>query len=357
MSFQSELLSWYSSFGRTLPWRKMKDPYLTWISEIMLQQTQVETVIPYFNRWRKKFPSVNSLAGTSVDSLLKNWEGLGYYSRCRNIHKAAIEIQENFNGNIPNTWKNLIKLPGVGEYTAGAILSIGFNEKFIAIDANVKRIMSRIMMIADPSSAISHKKIKQQLEEWISERKPGDFNQAMMDLGSSVCISKDPLCLECPVNEYCQAYRHDEQDNFPIRKIKSKKPHKLIVAGIIWEGNRFFIQKRPPSGLLGGLWEFPGGKIEPNETRQKALKREIYEECNIKVEIGKEVGTIDHAYSHFSISMTLFNCKLKTSDIEIRENTNDQKWIMLEEVDKYAFPKANHKLFKLLMNENTSANV
>lgn len=351
MSFSKSLLGWYDKCGRDLPWRKQENAYYTWISEIMLQQTQVNTVIPYFNRWCSRFPDVETLAKADYDVLLKLWEGLGYYRRCRNIHETAKIIVRNYADTMPDTLEDLTKLPGIGDYTAGAILSIGFNKKIPAVDANVMRIMARILMVKDPSKVKNKKRIITEVQRNISEERPGDFNQALMDLGSIVCKTGKPNCKICPVQNHCSAFASGLQDAVPRRIKKKKVPIKTVVAGMIWEGDKFYIQKRGPSGHLSSLWEFPGGKVEPGESLETTLKREVMEECGFKIRVGKMVGNVNHAYSHFKIDMTLFSCHLEKQKAEIRE-PRETEWITLDEINNYAFPKANHKLFYQISREN-----
>ncbi len=345
--FVRDLQSWYSTNRRMLCWRDSKDPYKIWISEIMLQQTQVETVKPYYILWVEKFPTVTSVAKAHPDDLLKLWEGLGYYQRCRNIHATAKIIRNEYSGEIPNSRKKLMALPGIGEYTAGAILSIAYGQTCPAIDSNIKRIMSRLLGIKILGTQ-EKRNIYAFLKEQMKQIHPGTLNESLMDLGSVICRSDQPRCEVCPLKAYCTAYLSGEPVRYPTRKKKRKIPHFDISAGLITRRGLIYIQKRPDNGLLGGLWEFPGGKIEPGEQPEPALKRELWEECGFSVDIGKYYGTIRHAYSHFSITLSLYRCRILT---EYPDRAYPQyAWIKFEELDKFAFPKANHKLFDLLKN-------
>ncbi len=311
----------------------------------MLQQTQVDTVIPYYQRWLGKFPTLKSVAETSIDELLKIWEGLGYYRRCHHFHQAAKEIFFNYKGSIPRQWSSFRSLPGVGEYTASAVLSIAFNLPLVAIDGNVRRVGARLLQKRNLTPR-NRRVVRNKLQQWLDHEQPGDFNQALMDLGNLVCRPNQAHCHVCPLTKYCRAYRTGKPESYP-RVIRRKPiPHYQVVAGIIWHENRLLIQRRPDNGLLGGLWEFPGGKIQVGETKQVALLREVREECQAEVKIVREIGSARHAYKHFRITFTLFHCRLQDADGV--PNGATRRWITPTEVPHYAFPKVNHKLFSLL---------
>ncbi|MFQ6673480.1 MAG: A/G-specific adenine glycosylase [Fidelibacterota bacterium] len=347
--FAERVMTWYGDHQRFLPWRSESDPYRIWVSEVMLQQTQVETVIPYYHRWLDRFPTVKSVAEAPADAVLKAWEGLGYYSRCRNFQRACRIVVDVHGSKIPDTWEELRKLPGVGDYTAGAILSFAFHKPYPALDGNVSRVMSRLL--ASPSPVLKGKKeFAQVLVKWIPHDRPGDFNQAMMDLGSQVCRKNQPHCFDCPVTDFCVAYQEGNPDTYPVHTRKKVRPHREIVVGVIWDGDRFLIQKRPPEGLLGGLWEFPGGKVHPGESPMKAVKREMWEETGLKVVPVGSIGTVDHAYSHFTITLHAFHCSLPDGGRQ-KKTGSERRWIGPAEVGDYPFPKANHKLFRLLAEE------
>lgn len=344
----TSLLDWYTEHRRDLPWRKTDNPYCLWLSEIMLQQTQIKTVIPYYDRWLKHYPTLESAAQATVDELLKLWEGLGYYARVRNFHQALKIVVTEYNGKIPGNWSEFRALPGVGEYTAAAVLSIAFLKPYPVLDGNVKRLMARLLGIRRLTPR-NMKRILSNLNQWIKKTDPGAFNQAMMELGGRICQPNQPQCHACPLRLDCTAFQHGRPETYPEPTVKKKRPHYRIVVGCIWQNGRFIIARRPEEKMLGGLWEFPGGKIEEGESETEALKREIREECDLKVTIGKRVGTIRHAYSHFSIEMTLFHCFP-----EKKINQRKVTLITPEEIEQYAFPGANHKLFNLLNRQNWS---
>ncbi|MCD6356134.1 MAG: A/G-specific adenine glycosylase [Anaerolineaceae bacterium] len=297
-------MAWYAVNARDLPWRKNHDPFLIWVSEVMLQQTQVKTVIPYFERWVKSFPTVYDLAKASEESVLRVWEGLGYYSRARNIKKSADIIVNDFHGCIPREVNALKKLPGIGEYIAAAIASIAFGLNVPALEANGERIVSRLFDFHGRVDNLKNKKI---LNEYLYSLLPsdmaGDFNQAVMDFGSSICLLVDPKCGICPLQEECQAFRNNTQQELPKKKSRPPKPHYKVVAAIIEKNREVLIAKRKSAGLLGGLWEFPGGKIEPGESHEEALIRELYEELGIEGHLLGGFGLYKHTYTHFSIEV------------------------------------------------------
>ena len=343
-----DVLNWYKKTKRQLPFRNSNDPYKIWLSEIMLQQTQMQTVIPYYNRWIKQYPTLKSVAQEKIEKLLKLWEGLGYYNRCRNFHRAAKIIVFDKNGQIPDNFNQFRSLPGVGDYTAGAVLSIAFNKQCIAIDGNIRRLISRVLGIKK-FTYYNKRRIEKWLKKHISKLHPGDFNQSLMELGSLVCNPKNPKCHQCPISYNCKAFLIGHPEAYPEKTHKKKIPSHTIVAGILWRENKFYIQKRTNSKMLAGLWEFPGGKVQYGESLEQALKREIEEECGIHPKIIKKIGSIKHNYSHFSIIFHAFHCK---EDKDIIKKEKEARWISINEIKQFPFPKANHKLFDLLNDQN-----
>ncbi len=285
----------------------MQDPYLIWVSEVMLQQTQVKTVIPYFQRWMKRFPDIQSVVHASEDDVLKLWEGLGYYSRARNIKKTAIIIYHQFDGVIPSTTDELKKLPGIGDYIAGAITSMAFGMNEPALEANGVRVVSRLFDFHGLVSKTGNKNIlKEYLRELIPNGNACDFNQAVMDLGSLVCLLVNPTCKKCPIKKECFAFSRSTQMELPVIKERPTKPHLEVVAAIIERDDKVLIDKRPADGLLGGMWEFPGGKVEHGEDHPSALKRELREELGITVNLVDSFGVYKHADTHFTVTVYPF---------------------------------------------------
>jgi len=315
----------------------------------MLQQTQVSTVIPYYYRWLERFPTLESVASASQTEVLKVWEGLGYYSRCRNFLKACQIVVKEYNGRIPSSWSEFRSLPGVGDYTAAAVLSFAFGKPYPVLDSNVNRVMARLLIY--PHIAVKGKRVfLKQLKEWIDQEHPSEFNQAMMDLGSLVCCKNQPHCIDCPITQFCEGYHQGNPERFPLQPEGKPRPHKIIVAGVIWNKDKFLIQKRPSDGLLGGLWEFPGGKVKRGESPEKALIREVNEETGLEIDVQKPIGAINHAYTHFSITLHVFHCSVINRS-RVNKFLFDRKWIDSGDLSDYPFPKANLKVFDILEEE------
>jgi len=336
-----------------MPWRGTPDAYAIWVSEIMLQQTRVETVKSYYTRWMDRFPTVEKLAAAKIGDVLKAWEGLGYYGRARNLHKAAKQIVADFAGALPKTVPELRRLPGIGPYTAGAIASIAFGLDEPVLDGNVARVLCRLFRIrTNPAQTATRKKLWALARKLIPPGKAGRFNEAMMDLGATVCTPRSPRCDACCVADACEALVRGEQESLP-RKDKPKPiPHYDIVAGIIRKRGRILIDRRKPDGLLGGLWEFPGGKVEAGETLAQALRREVREELGIRIRVGKELIAVNHAYSHFRITLHAMECEY-VSGKPRAIGCDGFKWVRPGELDAYAFPKANRKVIEALPARRT----
>ena len=349
---QASLTGWYQREKRDLPWRNTEDPYHILVSEFMLQQTQVKTVIPYYQRWLKSFPTAEVLAKAREPRVLKHWEGLGYYSRARNLHRSAKLMVKDFQGSVPDTWEEILKLPGVGRYTAGAVLSIAFNQKVPVLDGNVKRVLSRLFCLKENgSSSASENRLWQIADKMLPSRLPGDFNQALMELGATVCLPKKPLCLLCPLHSNCLAKQNGVQERFPPAKVKSASKKIEVSAAVIHRNGKTYIQQRPQKGLMGGLWEFPGGKIEKGESPEDCVIREITEELGVEIKINEKIMTIKHCYTQFRVTLHVFNCTLKSG--RIRATSCDQwKWVSPEDINKFPFPAANVKILKHLKNFN-----
>ena len=345
------LIRWFAENARDLPWRRTTDPYAIWLSEIMLQQTRVATVLPYYERFLKRYPTVEKLARARLDTVLKLWEGLGYYSRARNMHQAAKEIVTRFDGRMPRTRDELLTLPGIGRYTAGAIASIAFGERVPIVDGNIERVFCRVFRLhGNPKETVIQRRIWSIAEALLPQENVGHFNQALMELGSEVCTPRNPRCEDCPIRRLCQARRHNEQNMLPERSPKRPLPSHTVVVGVIYREGRILIDKRKPEGLLGGLWEFPGGKVRPRESLKAALRREVREELTIEVEVGRLLATVDHAYSHFRIRLHAFECDHASGEPRCVTCT-DLKWVRPRDLGRYAFPAANTRIIKALRSE------
>ncbi|MDJ1172523.1 A/G-specific adenine glycosylase [Roseofilum capinflatum] len=347
---RAALLHWYDDAGRVLPWRKERDPYRIWISEIMLQQTQVKTVLPYYDRWLQAFPTLETLAQADRQQVLKLWEGLGYYSRARNLHQAAQQVMEKHQGIFPQQLEPVLSLPGIGRTTAGGILSAAFNQPISILDGNVKRIFARLTTLPKPPGK-AQKQLWQLSDAMVDRENPRDFNQALMDLGATICTPKAPKCDRCPWSPHCLAHQTGTPTHWPMRETPPVRPHKNIGVAVIWnDRGQLLIDRRLDQGLLGGLWEFPGGKLEPDETLPECIKREIQEELAIDIEVGDHLITIDHAYTHFRVTLNVYNCRHCSGTPQAIE-CQDIRWVTLEELDQFPFPKANLKIIQALREQ------
>jgi A/G-specific adenine glycosylase len=350
--FSADLLAWYDSLGIELPWRAANpDPYHVWLSEIMLQQTQIETVKPYYKRFLAAYPQISDLADAPLSDVLKLWEGLGYYSRARNLHKTAKIVAHDLNGVFPDTADPLQKLPGVGRYTAGAIASIAFDETVPVLDGNVIRVFSRLIDLADDVTQSATKTALWNLaHEWLPQNRAGDYNQALMDMGRMTCKPRNPLCADCPIQRHCQAYARQTQDERPVKTKKAPTPHYDVAAGVIRDQQgRLLIAQRPMDGLLGGLWEFPGGKQEDGESLPQTLKRELREELGIEVEVGDLFVVVKHAFTHFKITLHAYDCRYLSGPPQAIE-AHDFAWVTEDQLNEYSFGKADRQVIAALKN-------
>ncbi len=335
---------WYRRHQRELPWRETDDPYKIWVSEVMLQQTTVKTVLPYYQKWIREFPDVLTLSRAPVNKVLKLWEGLGYYQRAKNLCHAAQIIAGRHQGRLPPDYDLLITLPGFGPYTTAAVLSIAFGQPFPVVDANVKRVVMRILKLMSNSSRNNENKIEEFLKLNIDRAQPGLFNQAAMELGALICRPQNPACLLCPVSVFCTAYASGVQEIIPSPR--KRDIHKIeAVTGLVKKGHRYFIQRRPQSGLLAGLWEFPGGKRQSGESLEDALKREIREETGMDVIQADPLITVRHAYTRFQVTLHAFTCRVRAFPAGL---SSRQKWVSLEEMEPYPFPSGSVKIIRHL---------
>jgi A/G-specific adenine glycosylase len=337
----NELLNWFYLNKRNLPWRHGRSPYRVWVSEIMLQQTQVKTVIPYYKKWIKKYPTLKSFKESSLDDVIKLWEGLGYYSRCQNMFNAAKLIKSS----LPSNYEELIKLPGIGDYTAKTILAIAFKKNSVGVDTNLERIGYRILGLKTKTKR-NQKRVIRFLEENQCPKNPGDYNEALMDLGSSLCKSNITHCNECPLKSICKAYAYSSPTSYPSPKASKKIPIYDIAISVIEYENKVLITKRQNTKFLSGLWEFPGGKIEKHETAVQAIVREVKEETNLTISNPLFLGNISHKYSHFGVNISLFISFPKS--ITSLNLSQEYQWIRMKDILNYPLPKANHKMLDIL---------
>ena len=346
--FRRRLLSWFNKNQRKLPWRETKNPYHIWVAEVMLQQTQVKKVVEYYQKFIGQFPDVHALAKANLQQVLKAWEGMGYYARARNLHKAAQFIVTKNGAEIPDNYDEFKKLPGAGDYITAAVLSQAFNASYAVVDGNVKRVLSRVFLIEKPVNSSSSSSIfKEKADLLLERRKPGVFNQAMMELGAIVCRPRNPKCDDCPVSAFCQANKTNQQTKFPVTIQAKSNPELHIAVGIIHKDGYILITQRHLEGLLGGLWEFPGGKVNLGENAEQACIRNIKEKTNLTIEISAFLTKINHAYTHFRIIMDVFNCRFKSGTVVLNGH-RVYRWITPEEIDKFPFHAANHKFIPLI---------
>lgn len=352
-NIQKALLDWFDKENRELPWRKNYSPYHVWISEVMLQQTQMERGVDYFLRWIEMFPSVTAVADADEKDILKQWEGLGYYARARNLHKAAKIIKSDFGGELPKTHQELLSLPGIGPYTASAVSSIAFNDDYPVIDANVERVYARLFNISAPLKEKETKKLVERLAKLLLPLgKARLFNQALMDFGALICSPRAPKCPECFFSSSCQALKRDVVNKRPVLLKKEKKIVIEMVSGILVKNGKVFIQQRLAKDVWGSLWEFPGGKVEPGEALEDALVREFLEETEIDISIHEKLVSVTHFYTKYKVNLHCFRC----STIEGEEKTfspvlhaaQQSEWVTPDQLNQYGFSAGHRRVIEFL---------
>lgn len=337
--FSQKILEYYDVHRRVLPWREDPRPYYVWLSEIMLQQTRVETVLPYFARFIETLPDVRSLAEVPEEKLLKLWEGLGYYSRARNLRKAAKIIVSDFGGELPPSKKQLLSLPGIGAYTAGAISSIAFGKKETAVDGNLIRVGSRILAYEGPTGKAEGKKAMEDFwESVLPEKRAGDFNQAVMDIGARICIpSGAPKCSDCPVSSHCRGFQTGSQTAYPVKEEKKQRRIEEKTIFILYQGEEIAFEKRKNQGLLAGLWQFPmeEGRLEEEEALKKLQKKGYRPLRIVKGPAAK------HIFSHIEWKMVSWKVMLDPFLVREAENAEEGAlWLPAERIDEIAIASA-----------------
>lgn len=305
------LLLWFERHARRLPWRQGRTPYRVWIAEVMLQQTRAETIAPYYEQFMARFPTVEALAAAPLEAVLKVWEGLGYYTRARHLRAAAQQIVTEHGGHLPSHPDALIRLPGIGRYIAGAIASIAFGQDVPAVDGNVRRVLSRVFAVQDDvTRAATQHRLETLAADLLPVGRAGPFNEALMELGAQVCLPRNPRCDVCPLRSDCQALALGEMEAFPVRPPRRKTPHYTVAAAVtVRDDGRVLVAQRHADGMLGGLWEFPGGQQEAGESLSECLIRALREEVGVEVEVGAHLTTIEHTYTHFRITLHAFCCR------------------------------------------------
>lgn len=333
------LLAWFGENRRPMPWRDAPTPYAVWISEIMLQQTQVGAVLPKFDRFIQRFPDVETLAAADVQEVLKAWEGMGYYARARNLHRAARIVVADHGGRLPGTADGLRALPGIGPYASAAISSIAHGEPSPAVDGNVLRVIARFRGIADDiRRPATRDRIAAYLLPHIRRVDPSAFNQALMELGALVCRPRNPRCGECPMARDCVALRTGRVDALPVKARLAAPPHVVEVSAVVWRGMDVLVCRRPEAGMLGGLWEFPGGRCAEAEAPEQALARVLRDRVDARVSAGNVLAVVGHAYSHFHTTVHAFTCRVEGAHRAARAGA-DQRWVSVADLDALPMTK------------------
>lgn len=350
---QNSLLRWFEGNGRDLPWRSTYDPYHVWLSEIMLQQTQMDRGVDYFLKWIERFPSVTAIADSDLREVLKYWEGLGYYARARNLHKAAQILRDKYNGRIPGDYDQLLSLPGVGPYTASAISSIAFELDIPVIDANVERVFSRLFDIDKPLKTAG---VKEQIHSaanfLLPKGKARYFNQALMDLGGLICSPRKVQCGICPLSDYCLAYERNCVDERPVKSGGKKTIHIEMATGLLIHDGHVFIQQRNDDDIWGGLWEFPGGRLKEKETPEDAVIREYFEETQFKVAVDEKITTVVHHHTKYKVTLHCFLVSLdQKSTLPSLTDAQTYHWVTHESLANYAFPAGHRKYISFIQEK------
>ena len=355
-----QLVEWFDKNKRILPWRANADPYLIWVSEVMLQQTRVDTVIPYFKKFIQKFPNVTTLAKANTQEILMMWVGLGYYARARNLHKASKLIVKHSGGIIPNTYCELIKLPGIGDYIGSAIASIAFAIPIPAIDGNVLRVLTRFYGIRENYRSNSVKnELRGHLILAIKKADPPKFNQGLMELGALLCCPNKPICTLCPLSFKCIAYKNKSTDQIPVKPKKKKIPLYHRAVGIIRHSDKVLIRRRNDMEMLGGLWEFPGIQSKSAINLPSKLCHYIKKITALKINILYKYDIIYHSYTHFKVGIAAFESLFLlegTEEVIIPKNGEELEWVAFKQLANYPFDRASQKIINKLKDFSDQKN-
>ncbi len=347
------LVRWYDRNKRQMPWRDIDDPYRIVLSEFMLQQTQVDTVIPYFEQFTKEFPTVHDLANADLDRVLKLWEGLGYYTRARNLHKAARTIADDHSGKVPQDYHTLKSLPGFGPYTTAAVLSMAYGKPHAVLDGNVIRVLSRLLGMREHVNLPAVKrKLQGAADDLLNVDRPGDHNQAMMDLGATVCRPRKPRCRDCPISKHCEANTRGLTDSIPAKTKRKSRPERIYLAVIVRRESRSLISRRKPEGLLGGLWEFPTVDVD-SIPKEDAIPETFKQETGLKISSHRPFGTVKHGFTHFSAVVHAFVCEWESGDPH-QETYDRHEWVTQGDLDKYAYSRIARQLVDSLVEAASS---
>jgi A/G-specific adenine glycosylase len=346
----SRLLDWYEANARDLPWRQSQDPYAIWVSEIMLQQTRVETVVPYYRRWMDKFPTVHELAQAELDEVLTLWEGLGYYRRARYLHEAAQQVVSHHGGQLPGQPRILRELPGVGEYTAAAISAFAYNNDSLALDGNLKRVLARIFKVElEVQTSEAKRLLRLKGEELLPAGRAADFNQALMDLGATICTPRSPACPSCPLAADCLAFRDGVQQQFPVRHSRGETPTVQRAAVALRRDDQVLVAQRPLDGLLGGLWEFPGVDLDADSTAEVQLRQMLAASFGLEAAHWHKQARFNHAYSHFRVEVELFIADWQSGELNPGKS-GDRRWAEVGDLPDLAMGKVDRAIARTLVN-------
>jgi A/G-specific adenine glycosylase len=336
------MIRWFDRQHRDLPWRRTRDAYAIWVSEIMLQQTRVETVIPYFERWMARFPTVQTLAAAPLDDVLRLWAGLGYYSRARNLHRAAGEIVANHAGRIPTELPALLALPGVGRYTAGAVASIAFHQRAALVDGNVERVFARLFLTETRDQAWA---IAEQLVP--AGAAAASFNQALMELGATVCVPRQPMCLVCPVRPDCQASALGLATVLPPPRAQKQRPVIEAVVVAVHRAGKWLLVRRPPHGLWGGLWEFPTVELMAGESHARGARRALHDRTGLRGDIGEELAVLEHTLTHRHMRFHIRRAQVTKMEVTL-SGYDGAQWLTPADASRAAISSATRRALALV---------
>lgn len=345
----AKLLEWYDAQAHALPWRGSRDPYQIWLSEIMLQQTRIAAVEPYYARFLERFPTVQVLAAAPLDDVLKAWEGLGYYARARNLHRLAQTLVNDHQGQFPATAAALQQLPGIGRYTAAAIASIAFGQPAAVLDGNVVRVLARLTDLTDD---VTQPATQAQLWQWaaalLPAERPGDYNQALMDLGRTVCTPRRPACQACPLAAHCLAYQRGTTAQRPVKKAKAPLSHVHAAGAVLCdEEDRLLLVQRLPKGLLGGLWTLPGGACEPDESLPEGLRRHVLADLGLEIAVAGQMAVATQTLTHLHLTLRAFACEILDGHPRVL-NVAAYNWVTLAEAQHFSLGKADREVIEKL---------
>ena len=348
-SIRKQLLNWFDQTQRNLPWRKNKDPYRIWISEIMLQQTQVKTVIPYFNKFMKEFPTLRSLANAPLDKVLEQWSGLGYYRRARHLHETAQILRDQYHCKFPQDFQQVLSLPGLGRYSAGAILSIAYGQNLPVVDGNVMRVFARLCTSRiDPRSTEGQKKMWTLAEQFLPQGRAGDFNQALMELGARICTPKSPHCTLCPIRSSCKACKEGQPEKYPIKKKKTVYKIHFQVCPVVQRENRYLILYDPTEGWYRDLWHLPFFEIASKRFQKRTLEKMFMEHFGIEIKVNRKINDHQFTITNHRITQTNVLCYYVKGRIQAKPGRKI-KWVSLKTLDGIALPASQKGLVAALM--------